>query len=1126
MPGWTTNWPPTQGVTDLTKWPVFIELWYSLNDLNILLGGDRFPRLNRTEAVGRVVSATATVVTCEVDDTMGGWMSPAWSADYWISGSPPHATPGGATTWDVVIHVEGEDPRYMVRSTMSGSGANTLTISSLANQLTAINRTVGDLASKPFFCIPVYGVWTPDRWPKFPNPAFDVGTVFAGTATTLTVDPDNSHSWATNQHATREVLYYDGSSILHRVKIVSNTGNVLTFASATAPAAGANWCIVTAGFPATPGRIAGCQSQYNGGEFEDWGTRHPNETLAAARMSKSAITYPVWNGSSCAGFTVNAMDTDVWSVDNDAHACWAVDYNFTPRVYSTLRGIQAVLQNSLCYLFVEPRSDNYHGWAYDIHNFTIAEWFVYAGINPVTIPWTNSTEVPVVVFVTVKRAGGTVRKASAKSGSDGLVYSDTYTVNPGDTLDSTTLGMSPGFNVSVSSCSTSSQTVTFGGGAPANMEVGSHLLGSIIFSISGATILLENFANTTISTPTVVAGTNPGDTAVASLTWTAALPREFRHFYDHAAFIPDQAIGGSAAIDPAAVVDWALHGSYGVGRYAFRAKSTKYRECDVFGFYSTGAETIPFVDGDLARYVGDNWCDPTIPEVDPGGVDWAAGMQNYYNRFFEGKELTPPTKSGSIVSGSTYYIETAADFWTMYGGQMRVETGTATGGSTTTLIDTAKLPAAGAASAFWEAVRFSGFAGGPYSTFILEVDHGGTTYYLPITGGNPATATLTFAAVTGLTVTAADAYRIREPYQLNRFAGRTLGIIKGDGTSVTLTITHNDQHRLFFAAQSSPIGAGSWSIDERAPGTVWLRRGGAWIKPPVTEHDDRDTDHTDSTWPDDQTTIRPTLIKRYRRTRNGDYELDETRAEIYRGRNALRWLLVTDVYWTNADNYDAAYAAYLIAYQAWIDSGFVGDPPDVVTPDPGHSYSNGKEMSESGTIDMDRATAEAAYDALPDVYNAWTDPDLNTESFPPFKVAIAKQGDTGDGHTFWQLRAASQRAHLRISVAAELRRRYSSSAVFLAYSTATHGAEANAKFLPVPLSDVTFNAGGVSVQEDKWVVINTDSPSTDAVRTSDMLGNLTLLALPAGTSAGSGFIVTRHAVILKFDVSGGMGYHD
>jgi hypothetical protein len=175
---------------------------------------------------------------------------------------------------------------------------------------------------------------------------------------------------------------------------------------------------------------------------------------------------------------------------------------------------------------------------------------------------------------------------------------------------------------------------------------------------------------------------------------------------------------------------------------------------------------------------------------------------------------------------------------------LHAETGTATGGSATTLIDTTKDTTVKPLACWWDPTRFPN---GPYVGFVLEVTRAtgsgsGTkvlNWRVPITNASSGASgvTLTFPALAGLAVQAGDTYEIREPaYERDKWKGRTLSLINKFGTRYATIVTHSDDVTLFFdqavvrsgnvtaaddGSDSTPAAGWTYTINEPRTGGVY-----------------------------------------------------------------------------------------------------------------------------------------------------------------------------------------------------------------------------------------------------------------------------------------------------------------
>lgn len=352
-----------------------------------------------------------------------------------------------------------------------------------------------------------------------------------------------------------------------------------------------------------------------------------------------------------------------------------------------------------------------------------------------------------------------------------------------------------------------------------------------------------------------------GKELVLSLGWTAWERREFQRMFAVTQFLPDpDGLGG--VILPPAPVDFAGSGCTGVGRYERRLPSTTYLTArkpqqtipwqTERGWYRPGDEA--FVTGELARYWGTTFTDVSI--TDSGGgrmTDPTDPLVLYFDRFYVGpfkrsiQNVIDEQLRGRATGGTTTQLRCAGKDWFNpiwhAGGVVRTETGTATGGSTTTLVDTSKITGAGPGACYWAADRFANFTGS-YVGFVVEVLMSGATFSDPdavierrlITAGDPTTGTLTWAEPLSASASGKD-YQIDEPFSPHRFEGRQVKLSrpKNDGSGydvATATIAGNDDDGLYFTA------ANAWAIDEKTdfeiiepPFGVYQWDGAKWVKP-------------------------------------------------------------------------------------------------------------------------------------------------------------------------------------------------------------------------------------------------------------------------------------------------------
>lgn len=335
-----------------------------------------------------------------------------------------------------------------------------------------------------------------------------------------------------------------------------------------------------------------------------------------------------------------------------------------------------------------------------------------------------------------------------------------------------------------------------------------------------------------------------GMTIIVSLGPTRYVPRRFARLYDVNFFLPADHFG--FLVIPPSDVD--------PGQWNIRAKSDHYLAASTTGFVADSEHAIDaFANGDLARYVGENFYDPGLnPNFTSDSTDPLIPYYDYAHTGTRAKatqSAIDASKSGRASSGSTRHLTDAdkdwlsVDFYPASNGL--THTGTGGGGSSTTqLVDASK-----AGTGLWASARFPGFSG-PLVGFTVEFLISGSDFDDPnaviekriVSSGDGTTGTLGWDEA--LSVSADGlAYQIVEPMILNRWAGRKL---KLSGTTAdptltdTVTITGNDGDTLFFPAASFTVDEGtSYSIIDPRCGRVMRRVSGAWTDTAPTEIDAR-----------------------------------------------------------------------------------------------------------------------------------------------------------------------------------------------------------------------------------------------------------------------------------------------
>ncbi|HEY7087264.1 MAG TPA: hypothetical protein VH518_04190, partial [Tepidisphaeraceae bacterium] len=246
-----------------------------------------------------------------------------------------------------------------------------------------------------------------------------------------------------------------------------------------------------------------------------------------------------------------------------------------------------------------------------------------------------------------------------------------------------------------------------------------------------------------------------GKSGILSPGWTRYIPREFRYMFDKTCYVPD---------DP----DSPSPTEMNPGSYVTRDKSTNYTEYDSRGkradkFDTSGDGADEFVEGELARLVGENQDDPTL-----------TGNADFYEDLFatvsdkptddnpDGQSSTGPQGAnitGTATGGDTTYLTVdSALFWRQ--GDLRTDSGTATSGSTTSLTDSTK-----ASSAFWTNPSF-----GRWLDWIVEVRADADSPWIQRPISSHSTTTISWSLALPFNANGKE-YRIRERLEKNKYAG-------------------------------------------------------------------------------------------------------------------------------------------------------------------------------------------------------------------------------------------------------------------------------------------------------------------------------------------------------------------
>lgn len=554
--------------------------------------------------------------------------------------------------------------------------------------------------------------------------------------------------------------------------------------------------------------------------------------------------------------------------------------------------------------------------------------------------------------------------------------------------------------------------------------------------------------------------------------WTRKYERRFRYMFPTEYFSPEFDAITEAYIDPPT--------SDFPGEWIARDASTNYAEWSEIG---TLGDTGPaFVAQEAARYIGDDFYHPTTNTLADDPLDAQTSARDAGGwvgvRHTAGND---PRFSGQVSAATAISITDAtAAWWTQNGsagqGVLIAHEHTSTGGTTNTLIDTAR-----AGSGFWDGTQ------GRWEGFVLEVsfDAGVTYERRPITGYVAGTQTITVGTAFSAS-TSGKPYRVREPkYRRNQWKGRTLTITLLDGSQVTATITHSDDTTLYFAAMAGgPVPAGStYVIDDPQIGGVYHWVDGSWLRP---TDDDVDPDTRGKDWHENVLENAPTTALGFGRFRKGDCVFGHLLRELRNGIKKQKWTQAGASWTQNGEN-----AGRL--------GEFIGSA--------GATWADAKAFAE----DM------------------WDD-DLTSSSET---VPMAQSGGTHD-FVDGAEGLILQRAYAYAQVTGIPTCLNSTLTVWGKAGTSTGATTEDPDGGSNDDAD-TFDANGDGFALNQWRQVYTDTPNNSATRISSRIGNRTAkptwVSEPIGTAMGNntvtkrrGYKVLDQRALLKWDVAGGLSF--
>jgi hypothetical protein len=848
LPQKWTKWPPVpsgvgpppvkfssaQFFDHLNSWYFLIQAWQATREKFRATNTQDFPQTSHPWEIGTVAGITdnmdGTYTLTDGSDPLKNWSLPVtggYTTGMLWAGAVGSELPFRPTQFDVIISFDEDDPSQQVRAQISANTTGTpgtLTITDFSDYFTAhcVPGYAG-AAGKRYTIVKRNGLWWGDkdinlgRWLDYPNGfEADTGSVFSATTTGATLDSSATRKIAkdaltgkTPPNRPKDFLCtVDGK--LRRATIASNdydqkTGKLsISFTGAMPVVPAGSYTIVDKDDLAWPGRVpprpvftdyTGARDDFYCHDPDDVLRKHAiiNTTVIRYGESETGVTFddPHACDEENKGPGGNASFADLWKIFNDMCDPGTADTPYQPYIFKCFPMLQ-VVQDGLIPFFVAPVDHPQPDWN-PKQTMTLPMAYYLARVNAGKSSvidkdgsghyhanlGTNAYDGLSVFFTVVKGAAhranaGMVRKDDSGTVTSGILDLGTDLYNTAD---------EPSFKSDV-----------------------------------GATVFFT-----------------AGRTRVA--------PKMVRSIYERAAFIPDVDTDGDTGEEtalPPVVVDFVDTGCFGPGIWVKRQPDTKQLVFDINGAPQDGDD---LQSGDICMDMGENW---TYPVDAPRTQDNDAGQMPpelpYYDRL---GEMTHPTETqkalladakGIISQGTARTLtDTAKDWFANWygGGVLRTESGTATSGSSTTLVDSTKT--SGEANCFWKPERFQDFDFA-WQGFILEVDKtvssATKTYKTPITGCDSGTCTLTFEAVTGLTVSAGDVYRIREPkYNLNRYRGKYITVTRDSGTTLRVKIDYNDDETIWATFGEALQPGWTYQIEEFYPGVALHRNGSEWNAP-------------------------------------------------------------------------------------------------------------------------------------------------------------------------------------------------------------------------------------------------------------------------------------------------------
>lgn len=328
---------------------------------------------------GTITAITATTltdsgVTSRDPYNPGGWPT---SPQRWAPGftAGTDGTPiWVASSYEVVIDPPcPQDPRGVIRATISANTATTLTIADLTDQITARRAlSLSALVGRKYYIIREAGAWWDRGWPEYPNSfTFLTGRIADGSTATTIIGA--GASWTTNQWAGKDVMFNVGGTP-KRGQIASNTADTLTFSGSTGvPETDGAFFIVTRDAFYEWGRTGTSLRYWYRGSQELWWTHLPDDTLGQYGKARTSVSLSLGSdpGSCPLASAVPIFDLDYW-VDQDDMCSGLADTPLNPDIHRSIRGWWNVLLR-VCGSFYDK--DATPDGATAIVPFTEATWF-------------------------------------------------------------------------------------------------------------------------------------------------------------------------------------------------------------------------------------------------------------------------------------------------------------------------------------------------------------------------------------------------------------------------------------------------------------------------------------------------------------------------------------------------------------------------------------------------------------------------------------------------------------------------------------------------------------------------------------------------------------------------------